>query len=687
MPPLKGPIILPDLSHLLRPKTIAVVGGGAWCANVVRECGKIGYEGKVWPVHPTRDEIGGAPTFKSVEALPEAPDACFIGVNRHATVEVLRALSLRGAGGAVAFASGFREAEAELADGGALEEALLEAAGEMPVLGPNCYGLLNLLDGAALWPDQHGAIRVDSGVAIVTQSSNIAINLTMQTRGLPMAYVVTAGNQAQMGLAGIGAALLQDPRVTALGLYIEGVGDLRQIEALAAEARALGKSIVALKVGASDQAQASAISHTASIAGSDAGADALFARLGIARVASLGAFLETLKLLHVAGPLVSNRIASMSCSGGEASLVADSSLGRALDFPPLAKAQRTALADALGPKVALANPLDYHTYIWGDAEALGACFTAMMQADLALGMVVLDFPRRDRCDASDWVDVIGAVAGARDASGVPMAIVASLPDTMPEDLAAEMVRQGLVPLSGLDDALAAIEAAAWLGQARDPALPILQAPPLGPGRMLDEAAAKSDLADFGLRVPASREVATAKDAADAASEIGFPVVLKGTGMAHKSEAGMVALGLTSEGAVLDAAHGMATSGYLIEEIVGDAVAELLIGVVADPAHGFVLTLGAGGVLTEVMRDSTSLLLPVSEADIMAALDRLRIAPLIHGYRGRPAAHIPSIAVAVLAVQNYVIAHQGEVLEVEVNPLIATPDDAFAADALIRLKET
>ncbi len=191
------------LSRLLRPSSIAVIGGGAWCANVIAECRKIGFAGPVWPVHPTKTEVAGLRAYPTIADLPEAPDATFIGVNRAASIDTLRALAARGAGGAVCFASGFREAAAETGDGAELEAELVAAAGPMRILGPNCYGFLNLLDGAALWPDQHGALRVERGVALITQSSNIAINLTMQTRGLPIAYAVTAGNQAQTGMAEI----------------------------------------------------------------------------------------------------------------------------------------------------------------------------------------------------------------------------------------------------------------------------------------------------------------------------------------------------------------------------------------------------------------------------------------------------------------------------------------------------
>ena len=161
------------LSRLLRPKSIAVIGGGVWGAAVVAQCQKMGFDGAIWPVHPRAQEIEGRPCFRSVDDLPGAPDAVFIGVNRQATIDVVAALSRRGAGGAICFASGFAETADYDAQGVDLQAALLAAAGEMPVIGPNCYGVINYLDGALLWPDQHGGARVEKGVALIGQSSNV----------------------------------------------------------------------------------------------------------------------------------------------------------------------------------------------------------------------------------------------------------------------------------------------------------------------------------------------------------------------------------------------------------------------------------------------------------------------------------------------------------------------------------
>ncbi|WP_400083591.1 acetate--CoA ligase family protein [Yoonia sp. R78084] len=670
------------LTRLFNPCSIAVIGGGAWGAEVIRQCQKIGFAGDIWVVHPTKDDVAGLLPFREIADLPAPPDAVFIGVNRHATVAAVEALAAIGAGGAICFASGFSEAAHEVADGHDLQQALLVAAGDMPVIGPNCYGFLNYLDGVTLWPDQHGGLRVDSGVALIAQSSNVAINLTMQTRGLPIAYVATVGNQAQTGLSEIGRTLLANPKVTALGLYLEGIDDLAGFVELAATARRSGKPIVALKTGKSEQAQRAAISHTASLAGSDAGADALFNRLGIGRVSSLSAFLETLKLLHVVGPLGEATVASMSCSGGEASLMADMAQGRSISFPPLSEAQTVDLRNTLGPIVALANPLDYHTFIWGNEDAMAATFSAMMSPDMALGVVILDFPRPDRCTAPAWDLVLNAVERAQAQTGRPIAVLSSLVENLPEHVAIDLVARGILPLCGMTEAIEAIAVAARVGKPKGAGLFV---PPLvRPAQVMSEAEAKQVLKGYGLPVPRSEYVTNIKGLADAGQVVGFPVVLKGTGVAHKTEAGAVVVAIADQAALLRAAEAMPTETFLVEQMITDVIVELLVGVVLDPAHGYVLTLAAGGTWAEILDDSTSLILPVDAGDIKQALGELRIAPVLNGYRGAPAVDTQAIIDAVLAVQSYVMAQTP--IEIEINPLMCGLKGAVAADALITTGE-
>ena len=670
-----------DLTRLLKPKSIAVIGGGAWCASIISAAKQIGFDGALHPVHPTGKQIAGHKSLRSLEEVPGPIDAAFIGVNRHATLDVVAQLRRLKAGGAICFASGFSEAAAEDAAAQDLQAALIEAAGEMPILGPNCYGFVNAFDGCAIWPDQHGCSRVQRGVAILTQSSNIAINLTMQNRGLPIGYMLTCGNQAQTAQTDIALQLLDDERVTAIGLHIEGFGNLRGWEALAQKARTKGVTLIALKSGVSQQAQAAAVSHTASLTGSDTGADAFLQRLGIRRARSLPVFLESLKLAHQFGPLSSNRIASISCSGGEAALAADTAQGTGLIFPPLNPRQAKDLSAALGPMVAMANPLDYHTYIWRDQAAMTQAWAAMADDDIAMTLLISDYPRADLCDASDWECVTQAAIEATRRTGRPYAVVASLAELLPEQTAKTLMDHGVGAIHGLDHGLEALDVMSR--PMAPPAEPVLLPGIDRDAELVDEQSAKLALAAHGLTIPPSVVVTDRSTAGQAAADIGFPVALKTLGLAHKTGANGLALGLNTRAEVEIAAPRLADGPLLVERMVAGTLVEVLVGVTRDPAHGFVLTLGAGGTMTDVLRDRASLLIPATRTEVTARLKDLNIAPLLEGFRGNLPVDLDALLAAIDAVQAYVLANAERVEEVEINPLICTQDNAIAADALIR----
>ncbi len=680
------------LDRLLRPKSIAFFGG-KWAAAAIRQTRKMGYQGEIWPVHPTRNEVEGLPAVTHVEHLPGAPDAAFIAVNRKYTIDIIRALSNFGAGGAICFASGFRETH----DGDGLQEDLIAAAGEMPIIGPNCYGFIDYADGAILWPDQHGGERLEAGrrgAAIITQSSNLAINMTMQTRGLPLAYVMTVGNQAQTGISELALGLIEEPCVGVLGLHIEGFDSVAGFERLAARARELQKPIVALKVGRSEIARAAALTHTASLAGSEAVSQAFLRRLGIGSVRSAPVFLETLKLLLAAGPLAGPRLSYMVSSGGEVSIVADSAVGRPVGFPALSEGRRKAVEAALGPGVAVANPLDYHTYIWNDEAAMTATFSELVADDFDLNLLGLDFPRADRCSDAEWWSAVDSFETALKRSGAKGAVLATLPENMPERAALLLLDRGLAPMAGVDEALTAAECAADIGAAwqKPVAAPVAAVSGIiakadGLTVMLDEAEAKSRLAAAGLPVPPGRRVETADAAVEAALSLGFPVALKALGLAHKSEHGAVRLGLGDAVAVNAAAEELAQlgSGLLVEKMVG-GVAELIVGITTDPQFGPVMTVGSGGVLVEIIADSRTLLLPASRDDIAAALKGLRFSPLLDGYRGRPRADLNAAIAAIDGIARFAAA--GQIRELDVNPLIvcAAGAGAWIADALIVMED-
>ncbi|MYA86600.1 MAG: acetate--CoA ligase family protein [Acidimicrobiaceae bacterium] len=397
------------LNRLLRPRSLAFIGG-ATAELAIDASRSFGFSGDMWAVNRGR-ELRGLPTFASVDELP-AVDAAFVGVGRDATVEVVRQLAAAGTGAAICHASGFAETGEA---GAALQTELVAAAAGMPIVGPNCYGTLSALTGAALWPDVHGLARCERGTALLSQSGNIAVSLTMQRRGLDIAWVMTLGNQVDLGISEAFETMVAEEAVTGIGLCIEALDDIERFTEAADAARRRGLPVAALKLGVSETAGAIAVTHTASLVGDDAAYDALFRRLDIRRVHTVPELLDTLAVLCTLGPLRGPRLMSLSCSGGEAALVADRSRGLGLSFPTFAPDHADRVASTLDGRVAVTNPLDYHTFIWGDEARLTGCFKAALGADgpqstqapFDAALLVIDFPA-DGLDRSRWWPTLDA---------------------------------------------------------------------------------------------------------------------------------------------------------------------------------------------------------------------------------------------------------------------------------------
>ncbi len=677
-----------DLARLLRPRSVAVYGG-RYAEAVISQCEGMDYDGEIWPLHPTRDAILGRPCARAAADLPGSPDAAFIGVNREVSVEIVRELSAINAGGAVVFASGFGETGEE---GAALQAELVKAAGAMPILGPNCYGFINYLDGALLWPDVHGGRRVDRGVALVMQSSNMAINITMARRALPLAYLVALGNQARVGMSEVINALVEDERVSAIGLHIEGVGDVaRFIDAAEAAARR-GVPVVALKVGRSTKSSRLTMSHTASLAGANNVMDALLKRLSVARVHSLPALLETLKLLHLGGPLAGNRLVSLSCSGGEAALMADSAEGRNVELPDFDEQSRARIAATVNRLVTISNPFDYHMFDWLHPERLHKTHCEVMRHDHDLTALVIDYPKDEVGQSVYWDDAVDAFVRAAEVTGRRAAVIATLPDCMPEARASALMARGVAPLYGIDDALTAIEAATLSGRRREVKAPLRLAPrPAGKIRTLSEWKSKQQLSQWGIQIPEGRMCDSVDQALVAAREADGPVAMKliRPELVHKTEAGAVLLEVQGENAVRAGFDALAALGgpVLVEPMVHDSIAELIVGAARDPVVGLHLLIGAGGIMAEVLRDVAVLLLPMERNDVIDALKTLRLWPLLEGFRNRPAADVDAVVEVVLSVQRFAMDHLETLEELDINPLMvrARGQGAVAVDALVRLK--
>jgi acyl-CoA synthetase (NDP forming) len=679
------------IERLLTPRSIAIFGG-AQAQEVIRQSDRMGYTGEIWPVHPTKTEILGRKVYRSVEDLPGSPDAAYLGVNRLLTIDIIRDLASRDAGGAICYATGFTEAGEE---GSKLQKQLLEASGDMPLIGPNCYGLLNYLNGAMLWPDQQGGHRVDEGVAIITMSSNVGFNLTMQRRGLPIAYMLSLGNRLKFDLHDAIHTFARQEHVTAIGLYLETMPNPIAFEEAVNIARELGKPIVAIKTGRSMVAQKMVVSHTASLAGSDVLVNALFKRLGVARVNSLEALIEALKVLHILGPLKGGRIGAMSTSGGDLTLLADA-MGPGLSMPRLTEKVTQDLRATIHERLVPANPFDFQMFDWDNEDRLAGSFTAFLSEDFDVSLCVLDYPREDSCDQTTWAGAERGFVRAVQKTETKGAVLSTFSDTISESVASRLMKDGIPMLAGIDSGLAGIQAAVDVGEAwsRPPNLPLLKScMPQQEGiiKVLDESESKELLANYGVPIPSGRTVRSVREAVAAADILGYPVVVKVLGVAHKTDIGGVKLNLGSADEVSTAVMEMSglSESFLIEKMISGVVAELIVGVARDEQFGPYLLVGGGGILVEMMKDSSSILLPTTPDEVLRALGRLKCAPLLNGFRGGTPADITSATDVILKVASIVEKNPSSILELDINPLmlLAEGQGVVAADALIRMNMT
>ncbi len=685
-----------DFDRLIAPRSIALIGAGAWTDAVTAGSRAVGFRGPVWRVHPTRASTADTRYHRSVDDLPGVPDAAFLAVPNQEAPRVARALAARGAGGFVCFTAGF--SETGTAVGAELTAALESAADGVPFFGPNCYGFVNFFDRVALWPDQVVGPVIERGVALICQSGTIALTLMFNERSLPIGYLFTVGNQTRIAVEDLIERLSQDPRVTAFGLYLEGIKDPVRFAQAAAKARAAGKPIAIVKSGRTAAAARTAHSHTGALAGADAVFESFCRQAGLARCDTLGTLCETLKLLHLGGPLAGRRVLVMGASGGDMAMTADVARDLDLDFSPLPETSKAALRELLGERVTIANPFDIHTYLWFDPAALGQVFDAALHAGYDAVGFMLDGPPEGRSDTSAFDAVIDVFIAAAAGAPTRAALMSSLPETTAARVRENCLRGGVVPLQGLREALEGLALSATVGAAwrSEPDCDLRL--PANPGRFragtfqtLTEHEGKSALAAFGV-VTVQGRIVPASGVVAAAVAVGFPVVVKAVGahLEHKTEVGGVVLNVRSAAEAESAAARLAalSKTLLVEPMIADGVAEILVGVIVDAQFGQVLVVGSGGVLTELFADSASLLPPWNEARVRVALGRLGAARLLAGFRGKPAGDVEALIAAVLAVGRYAAGHRDTLVEIDVNPIIVRPagKGAVAVDTLIRLLE-
>jgi acetyl-CoA synthetase len=681
-----------SIKRLLAPRTVALFGS-AW-ADAVDAAGKaVGFSGEVWRIHPNRPSTASVKYFRSVDELPGAPDASFVAAPAAEVPNIASGLAQRGAGGFVCFAAGFSETGTD--KGRRLTSELVSGAGGLPFFGPNCYGFINFFDQVALWPDQVVGQRVERGVAIICQSGTLALNLLFNGRSLPIGYVLTVGNQTCLAVEDMIELLTADERVTAFGLYVEGVKDTVRFAQAVEKARAAGKPIALVKAGRTEAAARTAHTHTGSLAGADSVFDSFCRQAGIARCDSLATLCETLKVFHSGGPLRGRRVLVMGASGGDMAMTADASRDLGLSFPPFPPAAALQLRELLTDKVTIANPFDFHTHIWFDAPAMHSMFSTVHSSGFDATGFMIDCPPSDQADPGAYVVAIEQYIAAFPGPPARGAVICSLPESMAPSTRQMCLAAGIMPLQGQREALEALNLAGEVGETWASGMRVELRIPARSGTAqvstLAEYTGKAALAAFGVNIPRSR-VVPPNEVATAARALGFPVVIKATGthLEHKSEVGAVVVNVRNTADAEAAAQRLSelSDSLLVEEMVADGVAEMLVGMTVDPQFGQVLVIGAGGVLTELLRDSATLLPPFTTASIEAAIRRLKVAKLLTGFRGKPAGDVPALVSTVLACTRYAETNLNTLCELDINPVIVRPAGlgAVAVDVLIRLKE-
>ena len=688
-----------NLKRLLKPRHIAFVGGKAVedCINATR---KSGFTGHIWAVHPQYTELAGVACVPSLADLPEPPDATLIAVSRERTVDVVAELNAMGAGGAVSIVGEFAETGE---DGAALQTRLVTAAGDLALVGPNCLGVMNMFDGMAVWGGDNVFSPVaGDGVALISQSGYVAYSVTNVEQALPLGYAISMGNQAVLNVADYIDAMLDDPRVRAIGLYLEGIVDISAFSTAAMRAVKQGVPLVALKAGGTQESAELAQSHSGTLAVDNEIWSALFRRFAIVEAGSPKALIEALKLLGSPKPPKGNRVVAAANSGGYAAMIGEKGRNVGLDFPAPTKAQRNALRQTVPELVSLMNPLDWNLP-WAamstpDTSDNGMGLLMDDRCDLLVYFV--DWPRE--LDVADvWWPTLEGLIQLNNRMDCPVVIASVLPDGLPADLRLRLANAGVVTLQGLDDTLCAIRTVAQYSILRAQVLAdvenrLLSTPAVLTVSLvtLNEEMGKALIAEHDIPVPA-HATGTFEEVIAAADLLGFPLAVKllNEDLLHKNRAGAVHLNINDASGLKQAISAIQTSvsrydarldtsHFLIENMVEAPRAEFIVGVSHKPGIGHVLVIGRGGTDVEELRDFATLLLPVSAVQIEDAIRRLSLVRKL----GLDQQDIASLVQVVSQVAQFSDQYRDRLVELDVNPIILdTFGNCTAVDAMMRMR--
>ncbi|MES0056654.1 MULTISPECIES: acetate--CoA ligase family protein [unclassified Mesorhizobium] len=707
-----GTIKLPSLtrpqrlSRILAPGSVVFVGGSN-ISTSIDYARRNGFSGRIYIVNPWRDAIANIDCHASIADLPEIPDLAFIAVPKEAVVETVGALASFGVIGAVCNSAGFSEMRE---DGEKRQNALIAATGSMLLLGPNGPGFANFFDKSVFMQDHFGDhVGVQEGVAVISNGGAYLSDLGCARRSLPVGYLVGVGNQADLTIADLMDALLEDPRVKAINLYIESFRDVAGLSRAALKAIHQNVPVVVVKGGASSAGGRAAQTHTASLSGDATIASALFERFGFIEVTNQLEAIETLKMLVLSDRPTGIRTALATSSGSYAVLGGDAAEAAGLSLPPIDDDAADLMRPQLPHYVLPNNPLDISG---GQFEAIDAVentfrtFFASSVFDLAV--LVMSFPPVGGWDPAGWYSCSIAFARAAKTCGLPCAFVNTMPEDLPVDARKLMIENGMVPLMGLDHGMRAIGAVASYAKKaarlRLPGAEYILLPELDHSREIsaharcfDEAQAKTILTAAGIVTPTGRVVG--KHDLQNCAKLAFPLALKAvsTEIVHKTEYGAVTLGIANVDHLRQAIAAMeiktkrtcpdvAIDSFLVEEMVIDGIGEIMVGIRNVPSIGLAMTMAIGGTAVELRQDAVTILLPSPRSAVAAALRSLKLFPLLDGWRGQPRADIDGALDAIEMLADFAVSRRDSLDVLEINPLILRPPGkgAVAADAVLRM---
>lgn len=696
------PASFPDLKPFFSPKSAALVGASADLRKFGGRCLKqlvdFGYEGRIYPVNPKADTILGMPCYPDIASLPEAPDHVGIVVPGKAIPGVLKQCGDRGVRHVTIFSSGFSEGGS--ADGAAFQAEIVALAREhgIRLMGPNCNGLINYVDGFALTSTAtiSGPRAPKGDVAVLGHSGGLAqvnVMYRAQQAGLGISYQVSCGNDADLDILDYAAFMVDDPETRVILMLAETIRDGGKLRALSDRARAAGKPIVMMKLGRSEEGMQAAVSHTGALASSDSVADDVLRQLGILRVDDCHEMIDVAMMLRTGRRLGGRGLAAVSISGGNLVHLADQGPMHGLAFPDFGSATKTRMAELIPNYGQASNPADVTSAAIGSPEIFAGVLETIAQdpaVDVILPVLTLHS-----------AELIRGTAQALLASPKPCAVIWSGNCTDDDTLThAELVRMGLPVFRDISPAMQVIDAAARYAELAQAARPVVA--PVSPVQGLDtlpgqpdEADAKAFLAANGFDVPRGMVAETAADAGPLADRLGGAVAVKilSAEIGHKTELGGVQLNLNGATAsaaaeemgarIREAAPDHELRGFLIEEMAAPGV-EMILGLSRDPVFGMVLTVGLGGIMAELLEDVAHRLLPVSEDEALSMLRQLRGWPLLDGHRGRAPADVPALVRTITTLSDLGMGSDGRIETLDLNPVIVggAGQGATVCDALV-----